>query len=379
MKIVVFCPNLIGDAVMATPTIRAIRGKFPDATITGVIRPHVAPVLDGTPWFDKLIPFHHRSARRDERTMSVVGQLRRGGHDVAILLPNSFRVAMIARLAGIPRRIGYRRYGRGFLLTDGLNPPRDRGGRFVPTPIVESYLALARTLGCSGGSTRLELATTPEDEAAADRAWADLGLAPDEAAICLNTGGAFGPAKNWPAAHFAELARRLAGETMSPIVVLCGPAERDEAREIVALAAHPRVVSLADQPLSLGLSKACVRRSRLLITTDSGPRHFAAAFGNPVITLFGPTHIAWTRTHHPRALHLYRPVPCGPCQRPTCGEGHHRCMRDITPENVMKAVRRMLGNLPPHEERPRTHFRLSGRASTSVEGWEERGETWRDG
>ena len=67
MKIVVFCPNLIGDTVMATPAFRALRRHFPEPRLTGVIRPHVAPILDGTPWFDELIPFHHRSARRDQR------------------------------------------------------------------------------------------------------------------------------------------------------------------------------------------------------------------------------------------------------------------------------------------------------------------------
>ena len=194
-----------------------------------------------------------------------------------------------------------------------------------------------------GGSLQLELGTTPDDEAAADRAWTALGLRGDQPVVCLNTGGAFGPAKNWPTASFGLLARRLVEERGVSVVVLCGPAERDSAREIVRLADHPAVVSLADQPLSLGLSKACVRRAALLITTDSGPRHFAAAFRTPVITLFGPTHIAWTRTYHPQAIHLYHPVPCGPCQRPVCPEGHHRCMRDLSPEHVIQAALGLLG------------------------------------
>jgi heptosyltransferase-2 len=375
MKIVVFCPSLIGDTVMATPTIRAIRGQFPDAVLTGVIRPHVAPVLDGTPWFDEIIPFHHRLSRRDQKTAAVVDRLRLGGHDVAVFLPNSFRVAWMAWLAGIPRRVGYSRYGRGFLLTDGLKPPRDAGGKLLPTPLVEYYLALARRLGCRDGSPRLELATTADDETAADRAWDGLGLSRTDPVVCLNTGGAFGPAKNWPPAYFAELARRLVEEAAASVLVLCGPAERDTAREIAGLADHPSVVSLADQPLGLGLSKACVRRASLLITTDSGPRHFAAAFGTPVITLFGPTHIAWTRTYHPQATHLFRPVPCGPCQRPTCAEGHHRCMRELTPEDVMKAVQRMRGSLSRNERRGRER---PGNAPAVV-FQEERDESWRSG
>ena len=85
-----------------------------------------------------------------------------------------------------------------------------------------------------------------------------------------------------------------------------------------------------------------MRRSALMITTDSGPRHFAAAFDVPVISLFGPTHIAWTRTYHPHAVHLFHPVPCGPCQKPVCPLGHHRCMTELTPDAVFRAAVRML-------------------------------------
>jgi heptosyltransferase-2 len=342
MKIAVFCPNMIGDTVMATPTFRALRGRFPDARLTAVIRPQTAPVLDGSSWFDEIVLSHHRSPSADQRMRAVASRLRQGRHDVAILLPNSFRSALLARMAGIPRRIGYIRYGRSLLLTDGLEPPRDAAGNLLPTPIVEYYLALARVLGCRGESPRLELATTSHDEAAADRAWAELGLPAESPVVCLNTGGAFGPAKNWPVLSFATLARRLTAECGVSVLVLCGPAERDSARQIALLADDPSVVSLADQPLSLGLSKACVRRADLLISTDSGPRHFAAAFQTPVITLFGPTHIAWTRTNHPQALHLYHPVPCGPCQRPVCPEGHHRCMLELSPGDVLKAALRIL-------------------------------------
>jgi heptosyltransferase-2 len=126
--------------------------------------------------------------------------------------------------------------------------------------------------------------------------------------------------------------------------VLCGPRERNAAREIVVRAGHSRVVSLADQELGIGLTKACVRRARLLITTDSGPRHFAAAFHTPVVTLFGPTDVAWTRTQHPQAWHLLHPVPCGPCQRPVCPEGHHRCMTELTPESVFRVAGRLLAS-----------------------------------
>ncbi|HEV3137474.1 MAG TPA: glycosyltransferase family 9 protein, partial [Pirellulales bacterium] len=117
---------------------------------------------------------------------------------------------------------------------------------------------------------------------------------------------------------------------------------------IVQLADHPRVVSLADEPVSIGLSKACVRRSRLLVTTDSGPRFFAVAFGVPVVSLFGPTDMAWTRTHYSRETCLQHGVPCGPCARRTCPMGHHDCMRLLAVERVYAAVVEQL-------EQPKLH------------------------
>lgn len=342
MKLVVFCPNLIGDTVMATPAIRSLRRGFAGATIVGVIKPHVAPVLDGLDLFDRLIPCDPRSRDRGARTLAAIRSLRAEQPDLAVLFPNSFRSALMAWLSGARRRVGYARGGRDVLLTDRLFEPRTEKGRRVPNPIVEYYLELPRLLGCPTGSLRTELATTDNDEAAADRAWAELGLPDEEPVVCLNTGGAFGPAKNWPVEHFAALARRLAEEQDTAVLVICGPSERANARAIADQAGHPRVVSLADQPLSIGLSKACVRRASLLITTDSGPRHFAAPFRVPVLTLFGPTFIAWTRMHDPLAQHLFQPVPCGPCQQPVCPLGHHRCMRELTPEAVYQAALRML-------------------------------------
>lgn len=342
MTVVVFCPNLIGDTVMATPALRALRSAYPEARIVGVVKPHVAPTLDGNPWLDALIRHDPKARDRRQRTPAVWRALRAERADLAVLLPNSFRSALLAWSSGIARRVGYDRGGRGVLLTDRLTVARDADGRRLPVPAVDYYLALVRRVGCRVDSLRTELRTTADDESAADLAWAGLGLTPDRPVVCFNTGGAFGPAKSWPVSHFATLARRLVHENGVRVLVVCGPSERAPAREIVQRADHPDVVSLADLRLGLGLTKACVRRSALMITTDSGPRHFAAAFGVPVISLFGPTHIAWTRTYHPHAVHLFRPLPCGPCQQPVCPLGHHRCMTELTPDDVFRAAQRML-------------------------------------
>jgi heptosyltransferase-2 len=191
----------------------------------------------------------------------------------------------------------------------------------------------------------MELFTTARDEAAADAVWRQAGFVHHAELVCLNPGAAFGSAKCWPGESFAALARQFVDQRGGGVLVLCGPGERELAGRIATQAGRSAVHSLADYPLSLGLTKACIRRADLLITTDSGPRHFAAAFDRPVVTLFGPTHIAWTETYHPKAIHLQKRVDCGPCQQRVCPLDH-RCMRLLTPVEVFNAAVELLTRYP---------------------------------
>jgi len=344
MRIAVFLPNWIGDVVMATPAIQALRDAHAGGRIVGVLKPYVRGVVEGAPWFDDLIG-------TGAGILAVARRLRAERIDLAVLFPNTFRSALTAWLGSCRRRIGFRRYSRGALLTDVLDSVTDAGGRLKPSPVLDAYNRLAERAG--GTSTRrMELFTTAADEAAADIVWARAGFDRYPEVICLNPGAAFGSSKYWSTDAFAELARRFAAERGSGVLVLCGPAEREMARQIVARAATDRVVSLAEALLSLGLTKACVRRCDLLVTTDSGPRHFAAAFDRPVVTLFGPTHIAWTETNYPKAVHLQKEVDCGPCQKRVCPLDH-RCMTRLSPEEVYAAARQLLARYPaaPRETR----------------------------
>lgn len=339
MNIAIFLPNWIGDAVMATPALRALRNHYADSHFVGVLKPYVAGVLEGGDWFDDLLLAHDGTWRRGNLALAL--ELRRVGIDLAILFPNSFRAALVAWLGGCRRIIGYARYGRSLLLSEALPPLRDPQGHLVPSPIIDAYNLLAKTAGCQQTSYRMELYTTVRDEQRAEEVWQRTGLRTHRRVVCLNPGAAFGAAKHWPNEYFATLARRLASEHACGILVLCGPTERELCRAIVKQAAHPAVHGLADEALSLGLTKACIRRSHLLITTDSGPRHFAAAFARPVVTLFGPTHIAWTETYTPNAIHLQKPVPCGPCQKRVCPLDH-RCMKELLPDEVFASATRLL-------------------------------------
>jgi heptosyltransferase II len=353
MKIAVVLPGWIGDAVMATPALRALRAHFAGAHIIGVLKPYVAGVFEGGDWFDEQL-FSQATFGRTG-VLAVARALRCRGVDLAVLFANSFRSALTVSLGGCRRRIGYGRYGRWPLLTDALSPVRDAAGRIIPSPVIDAYNLLAQRAGCPCPSYRMELFTTPSAERAAERIWQLARLTAFAEVICLNPGAAFGAAKHWPVPYFTQLARELAQKRGCGVLVLCGPSERDMARQISREAAHPAVHALADYTLpadpagpaiSVGLTKACVRRCHLLVSTDSGPRHFAAAFGRPVVSLFGPTHIAWTDTHYAAEVHLQKRVECGPCQRRVCPLDH-RCMNDLLPAEVFEAACDLLD----HQER----------------------------
>jgi len=348
MKLGIFLPNWIGDVAMATPALRALRRHYgPQARIVGIMRPYVSEVLVGTPWLDDRIFFDPRSKKPELNGWQFGKRLRRERFDAIILLTNSLRTGFWAWFSGARQRVGYARDVRSIFLTHKLYAPM-AGGEYAPQPTLDAYLQIAYALGCPKESPRIELATTPADEQAADNVWRKLEIPTDKPLVLLNSGAAFGASKLWPTEYFGQLARRIADDWDYPVLALCGPKEREIARQITSAADHPNVISLADarlgddNPLPIGLSKACVRRASLMVTTDSGPRHFAPAFDVPVITLFGPTHISLSETHFPLAVHLQHQVPCGPCMQTVCPLAHHQCMRDLTVDDVYRAVQTQL-------------------------------------
>jgi lipopolysaccharide heptosyltransferase II len=343
MRLVIFLPNWVGDVAMATPTLRAVRKHFgPEAHLVGVMRPYVSDVLAGGDWFDKVIMYTKSASTPDQTMWRAIRKLRAEKLDRVLLLTNSARTALMGWLCGAPQRIGSGGFSRRVLLTRWVPKPLDPiSGR--PMATIDVYLRLAAELGCGWESPRLELYTTPEDEAAADDVWQQLELPEGRNVVVFNTGGAFGSSKNWPLEYFAELAHRIVSDYGYWVLLNCGPSERDAVQEVVARAADRRVVSLADvRRLPIGLSKACIRRSRMLVTTDSGPRFFGIAFGKPVVTLFGPTAAAATAAHYDRETCVSIDIDCRPCMRKSCPLVHHRCMRDLSVDTVYQAVQLQL-------------------------------------
>lgn len=343
MRLGIILPNWIGDVVMATPTLRAIRKHVPtEDKIVGIMRPYVAQVLAGNSWLDETICYSKKKSESALSGSQLRRRLQEENLDAIVLLTNSLRTAWMAWRSGARERIGYSRDGRGWLLTTKLYGPR-QGRRLSPLPQIDSYLNLAYAMGCPQEIARLELATTLEDEAEADRVWQQLGLPQENKVVVFNSGGAFGAAKDWPSEYFAELAQRIVRQNDMHVLINCGPKERETAQSIVRRAGDSRVVSLAEQDdLPIGLTKACIRRSRLLVTTDSGPRFFGIAFNKPVVSLFGPTSVLATRTHSELEVSLSMQLDCQPCMEPTCPLNHHRCMRDLSVGMVHARVNQQL-------------------------------------
>jgi heptosyltransferase-2 len=349
-KILVLQPNWVGDAVMATPTLRAIRNLYPDAHIAYMMKRYVKPLYTAIPWADQLITY--RSGKTTKKAgkglFDLARRLRSAKFDLAILLPNSFKAALVCKMANIPRIVGYDRDGRGFLLTDKLLPRKEKG-KFVPTPIVKYYLGLAHYLGSQERDLSLKLFLTDSEKREAADVLERAALPRDierpaasgkSPLILLNPGAQFGAAKCWLPEYFATLADRLIDELGATILLSGAPRER-RIIETISRSMHHAPIDLLSKGSSLGSLKEIIRRCDLLITNDTGPRHIAAAFDVPVITLFGPTHPEWTEIYFPKEKKLAVKVFCGPCQKKTCPLDH-RCMTRLTPAMVYEATLTLL-------------------------------------
>jgi len=332
-------PNWIGDAVMATPTLRAVREHFPSAHITAIVRSDVEPVLRGAPWFDELLPYPLGQRGTASEFLRCTRQLRDTQCELGFALPNSFSAALMLRLGRVARRVGFARDCRSFLLTDAVPRPSENG-RFKPTYMVDFYLRLCEKVGVAVRDRTTQLFFSEADAARADQALQRQGVQPGSDLFLLHPGAAFGPSKRWPSQRFSRLAELLQHEYGPRIAVIGPPSERDTATQIISGSRVP-IADLTSGGIDLHLLKSVVARSRLLVTTDSGPRHYGVAFGIPTVCIIGPTHPGYSTSTREND-HLVRvDAGCGPCQKKTCRRDH-RCMEDITAEMAFEACRRAI-------------------------------------
>lgn len=338
--------NWVGDSVMAIPALREVRRFLPRTHITLLVLPWVSDIYLGSPWVDDVWLYDRKGRHAGAAgRIRLIRSLAQGGFDAALLLQNAFEAALLARLAGIPLRAGYRRDGRGWLLTHALSvDPRlkARHQTCYYLDLVERLAGRERALDAPSSAhqkTIPELPLEPEARAQARRQLEKEGVRFQGKVVGVHPGAAFGSAKRWVGDRYAQVLDRLTRAQGAEVILFGSRQERPIAEAICGqMATHPLVLSGRTSLSDLIAMIACCD---LFITNDSGPMHLAASLGIPTLALFGSTDQVATGPRGPAAVVLNKNVECSPCLLRECPIDH-RCMTRITVEEVFQEAVRML-------------------------------------
>jgi heptosyltransferase-2 len=336
----------MGDAILCTPALRAIRKHFKSCEISFLANPVVRKLLSPGSFNDNWVE------QPNDNPFAIARGIKKHKFTHAILFKNSFGSALAVSLARIPSRIGYAREGRGFLLTDKLYPLKLPDGKFKPVSMIDYYLAIASRLGADTSDRTIEVPLELQTRKKLKSRFPEVAGSQGPVVV-LVPGGAFGPSKYWPSERFAQTADRLITTYNATVFVSVGPDlfEKHIAGEIcdsskpaTQMAGRHKLINLAERPVNLDELKTLFSRADLVISNDTGPRHIAIALRRKVITLFGPNDPAWTDTGYENEIQIVGNVPCAPCQKPVCKKAGHLCMEAITVEMVCNAARKLLEN-----------------------------------
>lgn len=326
----------MGDAILCTPALRALRKKFCDRNIYFLASTTVKQLLSPNTFNDDWIEID------SSNSLALSARLRRFNFSDVILFKNSFGSALISFFSKIPKRVGYARDCRSFLLTDKIQPERTTDGIFKPLPMIDYYLKIAEMLGCDTNDRKLQLPLDTTEKSNLPQQIQKL-ITSDAPLVILVPGGTFGPSKCWPAERFAQTADHLTEKHNASILISVAPnkTELSIAQQIISLTSHP-VHSTLDPALSIPQLKTLFAHAELVITNDTGPRHIAIALERKLITLFGPNNPQWTKTDYNDELKFIGKAPCVPCDKPKCKQPEHTCMNSITVEAVSSAADNIL-------------------------------------
>ena len=368
-RIVVRAPNWLGDAVMSMPAVQRLRQRFPNAHLSLLTHQKLVGLWEHHPDINAVVPFGAA-----ESILSLSGRLRISEFDVALILPNSPRSALEAWLARVPRRVGYGRGWRDWLLTDKVPARKEHvamrkrsmrevnrliEGRQARTGIpkaahqMHDFLHLAAALGANPSPVAPDLRVDAEEAVETAKRF-EVSLEGRGSArrlqFGLNAGAEYGPAKRWPVDRFIEAATELQRRTSCQWLLFGGKADVSLAGEIAQRmeAAGIKASENGCAPINLAgkttLRELCalLKICNVVLTNDTGPMHVAAAIGTPVVVPFGSTSpeltgpdLAGSGAHQL----LRSDAPCSPCFRRECPIDF-RCMAGITVESVVSAVLR---------------------------------------
>ncbi len=345
----ILCVRLdsLGDVLMTTPALNALKHSNPHRTLTLLTSHSAARVAPMLPMIDEVLAFdapwmkatqHERPWSEPESTRAIIDQLRRHAFDAAVLFnvfsQNPLPAAMLCHLAGIPRCLSYCRENPYQLVSHWIpEPERTTATRHE----VERQLALVAEVGAVTDDTRLNVIVPTEAQQQIIQLLADAPIDPQRPWIVVHP-GASAPSRRYPVELFARVIERLQEENLT--VILTGLVEEEPlVRHLQSLVSRP-VVSLAGLT-TLAQMAALLERASLLIANNTGPVHLAAAVGTPIVDLYAltnPQHGPWQVEHRL----LYEEVPCKNCYKSVCPEGHQNCLRLVDPLRVVQAACELL-------------------------------------
>lgn len=344
-SVVVVAPNWLGDVVMALPAVSDVRRRFPSARIVVAARRAVADIFHLVPFVDELVTLQWSGTWWQRRVFAADAErLRQLGADLAILLPNSFAAAWLARRAAIPDRWGYASDMRAGLLSRGVRRPKGRlhQGAY--------YQHLTRALGIESGPLEPAVTISESASAAARHQLLDRGWDGVRPVIVFASGAAYGTAKRWMPSYVARVVTDLVRQRQATCVMVGSRGDASTAREVASAIeadAAPHVIDMTGQT-TIEMLAGVLSVAAACVSNDSGAMHLAAAVGTPLVALFGPTReyetAPLTRSGS-RAEVLTNPVWCRPCMLRECPIDH-RCMKRITPDRVYAALTSLLSSAP---------------------------------
>jgi lipopolysaccharide heptosyltransferase II len=342
-RVLIRANNWIGDVVMISPAVRALRAHFPRARIAILAKSWVLETLRGDPFFDDLIEYDSAGAHRGVGgRLRLAFALRRERFDLAVLFQKAFDAAALAFLAGVPRRVGYATDHRSMLLTHALEPPPP------DTHHVEAFLGIARALGCRIADPFPSFHLSDDARLQAGALLAGAGLAGHVPLVAFHPGASKEP-RAWHSERFADLGRRLAGRHGARVMLLGSAAEGNQLTKI-ATGLPAGSVFVPGPGLPMKVTGALLEKCHLFVGNDSGPMHVAAAVGVPTIGIFGPGTPRRTApvAGRGRVIAVSKDYPCSPCRQnfflecPPSPAGKPFCLEEIRVEDVEAAALELL-------------------------------------
>lgn len=351
-KILIRAANWVGDAIMTTPVIRAIRKNFPKAHITLLAKPWVVPVFAKSPYINEIMIYEQNGRHKiGLGTLRLIRDLRLKNFQIAFLMQNAFEAGLLAFMAGIDERVGYNTDGRTLLLNRSirLNPALKK------KHLIKYYNGILVGMGLKLDGCKMDIFLDQEDHNHAQNLLKELRLGKYNPngpvpVLGINPGATGGIAKRWFPERYAELSVKLAKSYATKVLIFGGPADYKLGEEITRMTSGA-CINLAGLT-SLGQAFALIDRLNLFITNDSGLMHAAAALNILQIAIIGSTDTNVTVPYSNRAFIVTQKVDCSPCCKKECPTDH-KCMNLIHTDKVMTICQSILNSHWKKEENGR--------------------------